>query len=164
MYLWWLPYLAAPAMLMATFAMLMVAALLVAQGRQKRAGKPKDSEGAGAAPVRPARRAWYTILDWGTVVGVVFSIVAVMLASMLLARRTIEDSRDGTISRMDEIYASVNSTIKVTNAKIEQNAVLLDQVNDNLVTVQVTANSVSTKLQQISDRVSYVEGFVDSMD
>ena len=158
MYLWWLPYLAAPAMLVATFAMLVVALLFLRWCKKKR-GKPVQK-----GEDRPPPRSWYTLREWAPVVGVVFTVVAVMLTSMLLARRALDDTQTKTIARMNQIYSSVQTTIQITNEKIEANADLIEDVRNNILLLQGTTNTIATELQQISDRVSYVEGFVDGMD
>lgn len=94
--------------------------------------------GDAATSTRLRSRAWRTLREWAPVVTVILAIAALIVSAMILARSALYASEERTAQR-------------------------LDRISLNIAFVQSDVSAIREDLRSISNRVSYVEGRVDTL-
>ena len=111
MYLWWLPDLAAPAILLISIALLMIVAVLFMDRRRNAVPASAAGQAVTEARVPPDRpqpaprpapaRSWRSLKEWAPVVAIYLTLLAIVVSGLLLSNLLVQQARDEVVDKVE---------------------------------------------------------------
>ena len=107
MYLWWLPDLAAPAILLISIALLTIVAVLFMDRRRNAVRASAAGQAVAEGRVPPDRpqpapaRSWRSLKEWAPVVAIYLTLLAIVVSGLLLSNLLVQQARDEIVDKVE---------------------------------------------------------------